>query len=86
MIRIGYADNIHSLNKIIKEDINYELVDQRIGTKREYDLIKITIKETVPDSGILDDNYSKNTLKILSLLGWPVGINNNTYKKKLYAS
>ncbi len=84
LIKIGFIEGLKDLNSFLHAT-NLELLDKRIGTKREFELIKITISEASKEH--LDSNgnyiYSNEIIKLLDVLDWPIGSSKRSYKKKL---
>ncbi len=83
-IKIGYYNNINSLKELLNNQ-EYEVLDKRPGSKRESDLLKITLKEIgyvdVLSKGCYE--YTNRLISHLNFLGWPTGKLTKNIKKSM---
>ena len=87
-VKIGFTNNL--CDSDIESSLgikDYKLIGKRIGSKREYRLLLITLNELGYKYNINDltYNYSSKLIKHLKLLGWPINSLNKSIKK-IYAS
>ncbi len=84
LVKIGYVDKLSEikLQNLCEEN---QLVDKRYGTKREFELLKITLEEvghkSITSSGF--DAYDIGISKLLNVLGWPTGKSRKIYKRNI---
>tara|TARA_B100001250_G_scaffold377023_1_gene365778 strand:+ start:383 stop:769 length:387 start_codon:yes stop_codon:yes gene_type:complete len=83
-IRIGYIDKIEELEDYITKN-DYEIIEQRLGNKRESKLLQVTLKEIGYKVSKNSGNYiySQQLVSHLNILGWPTG-KYKSKKKKLF--
>ena len=83
-IRIGYIDKIEELEDYITKN-DYEIIEQRLGNKRESKLLQVTLKEIGYKVSKKSGNYmySQKLISHLNILGWPTG-KYKSKKKKLF--
>tara|TARA_Y100001968_G_scaffold130726_2_gene119320 strand:- start:3480 stop:3863 length:384 start_codon:yes stop_codon:yes gene_type:complete len=80
-IVLGFTKDINFMNKL---NCNYLLIDKRTGNKSELKLLKSTLFELGHTNILKNDcyKYSKNLIRDLNILGWPIGRLSNRKKIK----
>ena len=73
LLKVGFAKNNKVLeNKLTRKD--FILLDKKIGNKKELNLLINTLNELgVKFSDNLNFKYSNTIIRLLSILGWPIG-------------
>jgi len=79
-LKVGFAENDEVLEKKLSSD-SLILLDLKKGNKKDFFLLKITLKELgIKYSENLYLKYSVSLMRHLSILGWPVG--KSLYKQR----
>ncbi|ABX08693.1 hypothetical protein [Prochlorococcus marinus] len=81
---IGYTKEARVFTSFTKIE-GLRLLGKKFGSKRELDLIKITLKEVgfACEANQCIYKSSPKMIRLLKMLGWPIESNLNPYKKKL---
>ena len=84
LCNIGFCTS-HLELEALSQDKNFKLIDQRYGNERELRLLKLTLNEIGHKPISIKDSYYYpiHIIKVLNMLGWPIGNLKRSYIKKL---